>query len=340
MKRLGKIVLGFLLLTVMTHCNSKEGFYTNTLRSDVYVQTYSENKYDFLFVFDTSGSFQDRRDYVKDNMQTFLNILNSRKAVDYQISITTVDMFGGFSPILPDSKGVRGNLVASSTGVKVVKSSAVSPAADFAAVMQNITESDTAFWEQGLEAAYQAVLQHGSEFSRPGVPLIIVFMTDSDDWSCKEECWGSQPETNTNWVPFTMDRYTNYFSTLKKNEDSDVMIFPIVGLPSGGCEVEFPGSRYIALQEAVGGLSSSGSVCNLNLASSFNGVAKVIADRGSVFKLSHPSTGIGLSVYVNQVLIPFAPENYVYEAETNSIVFTGLSPQKGAIVEVVYSQKN
>jgi hypothetical protein len=249
-------------------------------------------------------------------------------------------MFGGFAPILADSKGVRGNLVESASGVKVVRSSAVSPAADFAAIMQNITESDTAFWEQGLEAAYQAVFQHGAEFSRPGVPLIIVFMSDSDDWSCQGECWGSQPETNTHWVPFTTDRYTNYFSNLKKNEDSDVVIFPIIGLPSGGCEVEFPGSRYIVLQEALGGLSTSGSVCNLNLAASFNNVAKIISDRGNVFKLSRPASGIGFSVYVNQVLVPFSPDNYVYEETSNSIVFTGLAPQKGATVEVVYSEKN
>ncbi len=339
MNKLVKICFALSLVLMTTHCNSREGFYSNVLRSDVFVQAYSENKYDFLFVFDTSGSFKDRRDYVKDNMQTFLTILNSRKAVDYQIAVTTVDMFGGVAPVLPDSKGVRGNLVASSSGLKVVKSSSVNPAADFAGIMLNIEQSDTAFWEQGLEAAYQAVFQHGSEFSRPGVPLIIVFMSDSDDWSCKENCWGPQPENNTNYVPHTVARYTDYFSTLKKNEDSDVIIFPIVGLPAATCEVEFAGSRYIALQESLGGLSKSSSVCNVDLPSSFNSVARVIGDRGNVFKLSRSASGTGFSVYVNQELVPFSPENYVFEQSTNSIVFTGIAPTKGATVEVIYSEK-
>ena len=205
--------------------------------------------------------------------------------------------------------------------------------------MQNIEQSDTAFWEQGLEAAYQAVFQHGSKFSRPGVPLIIIFMSDSDDWSCQDQCWGEQPETNTHWVAFPSKRYIDYFSTLKKNEDSDVIAFPIVGLPSGGCEVEFPGNRYIGLQQALGGLSTSGSVCNIDLPSSFNQVARVIADRGNVFKLTHPSNGTNFNVYVNQNLIPFSPDTYVYEAATNSIVFTGLVPQKGSVVEIIYSEK-
>lgn len=339
MKRMMTVMISFLIVFTLTRCGSKDSFYSNLLRSDVFVQTYSENKYDFLFVFDTSGSFKERRDYVKNNMQQFLSILNSRKAIDYQIAITTVDMFGGFAPALPDSKGVRGNLVANSSGLKVVKSTSSNPASDFASIMLNIEESDSSFWEQGLEAAYQAVFQHGSEFTRPGVPLIIIFMSDSDDWSCKDQCWGEQPETNTHWVAFPSSRYINYFSTLKLNENSDVMAFPIVGLPQGSCEVEFPGNRYLELQAALGGLSSSASVCNTDLPESFNGVARVIADRGNVFKLTRQSTGAGFNVYVNQELVPFSPDNYIYDVASNSIVFTGPAPKKGAVVEITYSEK-
>ena len=111
MKHLTKILFCLSVVLGMTHCTSKESVYSNLLRSDVFVQTYAENKYDFLFVMDTSGSFADRRAYVRDNLQTFLNILGSRKAADYQIAVTTLDMFGGVNPALPDSKGVRGHLV-------------------------------------------------------------------------------------------------------------------------------------------------------------------------------------------------------------------------------------
>lgn len=323
-----------------THCNSKEQVYSSLLRSDVFVQDYSENKYDFLFVFDTSGSFKPRRDYVKNNMQVFLNTLNSRKAVDYQIAITTVDVFGGFNPPLPDNRGVRGNLVASNLGLKVVKSTSSNPAGDFSDIMQNIEESNTSFWEQGLEAAYQAIFQHKSEFSRPGVPLVIVFMSDSDDWSCKDQCWGEQPETNTHWVAHPLARYSDFFKTVKANESSEILVFPIVGVPGSKCEVEFTGSRYIAIQESLGGLTQSSSVCDGELAASFNGVAQIVADRGAVFKLSSLASGVDFSVLVDGELVPFAPENYTYDSGSNSIIFTGLTPKKGSIVEVVYAEKS
>jgi hypothetical protein len=329
----------FTIACLMTQCTSKDSMYSNLLRSDVFVQTYSENKYDFLFVFDTSGSFKDRRDYVKNNMQSFLNTLNSRKAADYQIAVTTLDMFGGMNPVLADSQGVRGNLVVSSSGVKVVKSSSATPAADFAGIMDNLIQSDTSFWEQGLESAYQVVLNHGSEFSRPGVPLVIIFMTDSDDWSCQSNCWGTAPENNTHWVEFPSTRYSDYFQNVKKNENSEVIAFPIVGLPSSSCSIEFPGSRYIALGQALGGLSLSSSVCSSEISNSFYNVAQIIADRGNVFKLSQLASGTGFSVTVDQVLIPYSPENFIYDGPSNSVIFTGSVPKKGSLVEISYSQR-
>lgn len=310
--------------------------YARESRSDKYCNSGSA-KVDFLFVVDPNSSFQSQRVYLRDHIGKFIDTLNEVCPIDYQMAVTTLDMFGGVNPPLPDSAGVRGHLVSSmNTGMKVVKSTSANPSADFASIINNIQHSDTAFWEQGLESAYQAVVQHGSEFSRPGVPLIIVFMSDSDDWSCQDQCWGNEPENNTHWVKFPLSRYTNYFQTIKANENSEVIIFPLVGLPSGSCSVEFTGARYMELQEAMGGLSKSASVCNFDMASSFNGIAKVISDRGAVFKLSNGSGGTGFSVFVNQQMVPFSPENYVYDKASNSIVFTGYVPPKGATVEIIY----
>jgi hypothetical protein len=341
MKHCIKIVFCLSLLLLTTHCSSKDGIYTNLLRSDVFVQGASDQKYDFLFVFDTSGSFQSRRDYVRDNMQTFLNILNSRKAIDYQIAVTSLDMFGGVATALPNSAGVRGNLATSSSGISVVKSAtSANPAADFAGIMASLQPSDTSFWEQGLESAYQAVTQHGSQFSRTGVPLIVIFMTDSDDWSCQDQCWGVEPEHNNHWVEFPLARYVNFFQTIKSNENSEVIVFPIVGMTPSNCSIEFPGNRYIAIQQALGGLSQSSSVCSSDIASSFDGVANIIANRGTTFKLNQTASATGFNVYVNNQLVPFSPDNYIFDAASNSIIFTGFIPSKGAMIQVTYNQKN
>ena len=190
-----------------------------------------------------------------------------------------------------------------------------------------------------MESVYQVVFQHGAEFSRTGVPLVIIFMTDSDDWSCQGNCWGTAPENNTNWSEFPLSRYSDYFRNVKKNENSEVIAFPIVGLPSSSCSIEFPGSRYIALGQALGGLSSNASVCSTDISNSFNNVAQIISDRGNVFKLTQLASGTGFSISVDKVSIPYSPENFIYDEPSNSVIFTGSVPKKGSVVEISYSQR-
>lgn len=328
---MGKVFSSLCLLvmvSLLTQCRQEEAFYSNTLRSDVYFQNYNDQKYDFLWVFDNSGSMQPRRDYVKDNMQNFLNILNGRKAIDFQMAVVTTDYFND-----------NGSLVASPSGMKVVKSSeSANPSADMASIINNIKDSPTSFWEQGLENAYQAIYQHKDEFSRPGVPLVVVFLTDEEDWSCKDDCFGVEPENNLNWKPWPMTRYIEFFQNVKKSENSEVHAFPIVGIDSKLCDVASLGKRYMELQAELSDISVSGSICNSDLKESYEGIARTIADRGVRFKLSSLASGVGINVIVNGELVPYSPENYFYEAETNSIVFTGAIPKKGAVVEVNYAQ--
>lgn len=326
--------LAFILVALMlANCRETTKFYANTLRSDVFVQTYEENRYDFLWVFDNSGSMKERRDFVKDNLQGFLNVLNSRKAIDYQMAITTTDMFTDQGKLITNPAGT----------VKVIKSSSSNPVADFASVINNVQDSATSFWEQGLESSYQAVYQHGSEFMREGVPLVIVYLTDSEDWSCKDDCYGVEPEHNTNWKQWEMDRYITYFKNVKLAENTDVFVFPIIGMNTDDCSVEFAGNRYKTLTDALKGdnLKYSGkyaSICNSVLKTSYNGIAQAIADRANKFPLGNKASGQGIAVYVDGTLIPYSPENYLFEESTNSIVFTGAAPKKDAIIEVTYSQ--
>ncbi len=322
------IILSVSLSILFTGCSDKLGFYQNTLRSNIFKQDYSTEKYDFLWVMDNSLSMTERRNFIRDNIESFLNTLSSRKAIDYQMAVVTTDYFTD-----------RGALIAATDGTDVVKSTAANPIADFAGIINNIQDSGTSFWEQGLESSYQAVYKHGSKFMRAGVPLIVIYVTDENDWSCKDECWGVQPENNTNWVPFDMSRYLAYFQNVKKAEGSEVSIFPIVGTSTSQCTLSSLGTKYIQLQEGVGNLGKSASICNSDLEASYNGIAQVIADRGNIFKLESEASGKKINVYIDGTLVPFSPENYIFDAETNSIIFTGAAPSKGQVVEVSYTEK-
>jgi hypothetical protein len=321
------LVVAVALLSLV-RCTFEDGFYSNLLRSDVFVQLYDDSKYDILWVFDNSGSMTSRRQFVVDNMQTFLTILNSRKAVDFQMAVTTTDMFS-----------TSGNLIAANSGLRVVKSATSSnPVADFASIVANVGDSPTSFWEQGLESAYQAITNHKSEFSRQGVPLIVIILTDENDFSCQDNCFGIEPENNPNDVVFDTQRYIDYFSTVKKSERTELYLFPIIGLSTSNCTVASLGDRYVTVQEGVGGLSRSGSICSSDLAATYQGIARIISDRGMVFPLSSRASGAAIKLYVDGKFIAYDPANYLYDAESNSIVFTGAVPKTGSVIEVTYDQ--
>src|SRR4051812_19651910 len=87
-------VAAFLLVLLgVGGCKTDDMFYSNVLRSDVFYQLYSDSSFDFLWVMDNSGSMKSHRDFVRDNLQNFVNIMTSRKAVDYQMAVTDTDMF-------------------------------------------------------------------------------------------------------------------------------------------------------------------------------------------------------------------------------------------------------
>lgn len=320
------------LITAMTlavtGCKEGASFYTNSLRSQIFVQPNTDSQYDFLWVLDNSGSMKPRRDYIKDNLDSFLEVLNSRKAIDYQMAVVTTDA-------MQDS----GSLVTAPSGIQVVKSSqSANPIADFAEIVNAISDSNTSFWEQGLENSYQATLKYSQRFSRAGVPLIVIYLTDEQDFSCKEQCWGSEPENNENWIPFSPDRYIDFFKSFKTSEESEVVMFPIVGVDPERCGVPSLGTRYIDVMTGVGSYGTAGSICDVDLEESYNNIARVIADRGNVFYLNAKAVKRSLRVFVDNVLQDPEIANYTLDESLNAVVFNGKLPPAGSVIEVVFEE--
>jgi len=322
-----RFVMGIVIL-VTAGCKEGAQFYTNSLRSQIFIQPNTNSQYDFLWVLDNSGSMKPRRDYIRNNLNSFLEVLNSRKAINYQMAVVTTDAFQDL-----------GSLVAAPSGLQVVKSEKSSnPASDFSEIVNAISDSNTSFWEQGLENSYQSVLKHADKFSRRGVPLMIVYLTDEEDFSCKSNCWGSEPENNPNWTPFESAKYIEFFKDLKTYEGKEVALFPIVGLEPERCSVPSLGLKYIEVMQAVGSFGSAGSICDGDLESSYSNIAKVIADRGNVFYLNAKASKKGLRVFVDNVLQDPLVANYSFDSSLNAIVFNGKLPAAGSVIEVVFEE--
>ncbi|MCB0405346.1 MAG: hypothetical protein KDD51_11220 [Bdellovibrionales bacterium] len=319
-----------LCLLMTARCSQDTRFTSNVLKSDVFTQLSANSQYDFLWVLDNSNSMIPVRTQVVDNLNIFLQILNSRKAIDYRMAATTTDYISH-----------AGALVSNTNGLRVVTSGSVDPIGDFASIVNNVQNTATSFWEQGLESAYKAVQNQGSLFMRTGVPLIVIFLTDEDDYSCQANCFGEEPETNPNDVVYPTSRYINFFKDGLAAGGTSVMMFPIVGDPeTSSCTPYSYGLRYMEVQTALES-GQSGSICPAEVMESYNNIARVIADLGVRFPLSNQASGSNIAVYVDNVEIPYSEDDgYVYEASTNSIVFTGNSiPQNGQTIEILYTEQ-
>lgn len=313
----------------LTSCKESALFYSTNLRSAAFVQTKAESSYDFLWVLDNSGSMKPRRDYLRDNLAKFLETLNSRKAINYQMAVVTTDAFRD-----------NGALVKSASGIEVVKSSSSNnPLGDFSELVNSITDSGTSFWEQGLENSYQAISKNGSKFKRPGVPLVVVYLTDENDYSCKDQCWGVEPENNTGWTEFPLERYIGFFKSYKQKEGDEVILFPIVGISAERCPIPSIGSRYSQVAGTLGNVGQAASICDSDLGDSYNNIAKIIADRGSVFTLSTPAVPSSVRVYVDKVYQDPSQGNYAFDESQNAIIFQDKLPAEGSVIEVLFDTK-
>jgi hypothetical protein len=326
------VTASYSTLLLSTGCGDQPAFYSNLLKDDQFYQLYDDQQYDFLWILDNANSMASKRAVIANNLQTFISTLNTHKAIDYQMAFGTTDFFSS-----------QGALVASPSGLTVVQSATSTNAiADATSIINNVQDSATSFWEWGLESAYQAISKHGATFSRKGVPLIIVIISDEDDYSCQNNCFGVEPIHNDGWVAFPLTRYVNYFGQVKSPENTTVSLFPIVGTPKSQCALPALGSRYITVAQYLGNLSATGSICDSDIQNSYDSIAKSIANRGTQFVLSNPSDGTNLSVFVNAVQVPVSSDNgWTFDGPSNSINFNGAAiPAKGSVIEVSYTQKH
>lgn len=333
------------LLTLSLALNACSGdvhsFYSSIRRSDVFTQQYNVSKYDFLWVMDNSASMADRRQAIRDNMQTFVTTMTKRKAIDYQMAITLTDGY-------LNGDGVNhGGALVSASGTSVVKSTSANPIGDFASLVNSIADTNSSFWEQGLEAALQAVTKNGTTFMRPGVPLVVIFLTDENDYSCKNGCttsWCSGP-TNCEppelhydaWTEYSVDRYVSYFNAIRQGSTSEILVFPIVGA-TGQCVGMVRGQRYLDFQSGMG-TGIVGSICPDDLLASYNAIAQTISDRATRFELTKTPAASGMTVYVDGKVVQASEDNgYMYDKAKNAIFFSGDAiPNNGAKIEVSYN---
>ncbi len=262
-------------------------------------QALKAESWSILWVVDNSGSMQANRGQLARHAPEFISRLLKGGVTDFRMAMTTTDVING-----------GGDLITDANGVMVIDQKTSDPGAALASLANAVVDTPGSFWEQGLEASYQAITQHGGAFLKDGDRLAVIYVSDEDDYSCEADCFGVQPENNPDWKPFPLDRYKQFFSQLKADRNIDTLLFPIVGILEGSCDLASYGVRYLKVLTQVGGLA--GSVCGVDFPQSLFAVA----DRINQFNPLpvHPK------VLKNPVIEPTAYENQPYRAELSPFV--------------------
>lgn len=305
---------------------------SSKVKTQKFIQKNAFKSYDFLWIVDNSRSMLPIRDYLKQNLTHFVSILESRQQLDWQMAVT-----------ITDHAVQNGNLIRSASGTNIVSKHSFNPQGEWNSIISNVVDTKNSQWEQGLESGYSALNYHFREFTRPSVPLMLVYVTDEQDYSCMANCrnFKGEPENFSNVVYYPVQRYSDQIAYFEAINHAPVMAFPVTNLQSkeeNTCSQKYHGSkgwRYLQLQSLVlTGMSQS--LCMDHLKTSLDNIAQLTADQGVCFSLAdknlQPQT---LAVRWNGNPIP--KTYYQYEFAKSQICFTSdHTPPNGTQVEVDY----
>lgn len=167
----GFALLSFLLLAavvILSACSQKESF-TTSGSSRYFVQDFNPPYLDILWVIDDRSPMNLVRDHMIEEAQKFFVRLDSIPD-DYQMGITTMDTLKNRGALKPS-----GTVLTKSVGTLSQRVSI------FGNLLSQIINLQTGAENTGFQAVLLSLNQHFRP--RPGVPLVLVFISDGDDFS-------------------------------------------------------------------------------------------------------------------------------------------------------------
>ena len=264
-------------------------------------------KIDIIFVIDNSGSMTSFQQAVANNINIFMSVFVTL-SVDYQIGVITTDS--------PDFIG------------QVVTPSNPNPEAALSnqiGVVAGIFGSGN---EEGIEMAYKAT-QHGGDagpggnFLREDAGLVLVFVSDEQDWS--------------NLVTWT--DLANYLNILK-GDPSRIIVHSVIGDYPNGCSVsngphtrhiEY-GAHYYDITKYYNGISYS--ICTNTWGQQMQSMAQ-----NSVMSSEYELGKTGVIEDSIEITVDGVPNTeWYYDGSSNSVSFQqNHIPDEGEEIVITYS---
>lgn len=309
---------------VLTSC-TENNQYTQSSSTEYFVQDYVPETLDILWVVNDRSPMRSIKEKLVDDAREFFKRLDASTTAtgNYRMAITSADMQFNKGALKPS--GISFHL---SKNVGTVESRA----ALFADLFSQSINLKTGFADRGFEAAFSAL--NSSFVSRSGVPLVIVFISDSDDVSV----------ASGDAVEF----YAQAFLALKGNNSSLLRVYSVnytsdgercVELNSTNADIDKEDSptftfedRYFRLANRLAG--GTADICE-SWAPSVNLSGLKLSSLNRRFRLSSPTTQEAISVSVSLRNGGTVEIAWSFDASTNEIVFA-LAPPEGASIAITY----
>lgn len=331
---------------------SEGGDKTVPLVPYTYTESFTGNnqqQLDILMVIDNSGSMTEEIAAVTNQLGNFVSRLQTRRAVDYQVAVTTTNFIAQTRPASDAAHAdkLQASKVAATLNQQIVKSATdANPVQAARDILSSIPFNPTwAGYEMGIYSAVDVIQSVGSQFMRPKTDLAIITLSDEDDHSdpfCRDDVNGTHctnyarkdivcPLADGSCPYYDVNVAKQVFQGLNRS----VLYKPLVGLPTPRCStVATIGNRYIQLANLLG--SAALDVCAAvpanqtvsPLEQNLLGIADSISARGICFPMTVKATGkeILVAVVTNGNSQPMAldPINgYTFDDSTNAICFPG-----------------
>lgn len=315
------------MILLLAACQSDQGISRNT-HNDVFMQE-PNSEVDILWVIDNSNSMAEEQARVADGFESFIVNIEETN-IDFQLGVITTDM--------DLDNAQRGQLL----GNPRVLTSDDNYVQKFKNLVQVGTDGSDK--EKGLAAAMEALTEpmisgDNLGFLREDAVLSIIFVSDENDCS-DDEVLSNEPSTacyeeSERLVPITEFIYG--FRGVKGPSGARVIASAIVGPKvADGCDGSWPGHRYSALAEGLGG--QVGNICDDDYGGLMYDLGLAVSGELNTFQLSYAAVIDTLEVYVDDDLIEEDPDNgWTYDSEYWILRFDGdYVPERGSQISVTY----
>ena len=258
---------------------------------------------DVLWVIDNSGSMNQFQTSLSTNISSFITAF-AQTGADYHMGVITTDRYAISTILTPQSANVEqqlGNLVVQGT---------------YGSGM-----------EKGIEMSHKALSSAasagpGSAFFREDATLVVIYVSDEQDWS------------NPGW-----SHYLNFFDNLKPA--GQFVPYGVISDVPGGCQYTTfnghvrslqPGIGYWDLIDHYGG--SWYSICATDWGVQLQDLAGEVTGR-RMFALEEPDPIVDtIEVTVNGQITSM----WEYDTNSNSVVFAeGHVPDEGQTIQINYA---